>query len=128
MLLLTQPHSIAAIGSDAGPGKNGPHTLTKLETMAFLLWAGVWGKFYQIFPRLGSEEVVKNRQLPLPGYPFGCSQGSRFLDGTNVMSCLDDWGVKKAAKAATGQVVTLVFINSDSGKDYITVDGNEGDR
>lgn len=29
---------------------------------------------------------------------------------------------------AIGQSVSLVFINSDSGEDYIVVDGNEGDR
>jgi len=45
-----------------------------------------------------------------------------------VTSYLNDWDLKKAAKAAVGQDVALVFINSDSGEDYITVDGNEGDR
>lgn len=45
-----------------------------------------------------------------------------------MTSYLNDWDLKKAAKAAVGQDVALVFINSDSGEDYITVDGNEGDR
>ena len=50
------------------------------------------------------------------------------LDSTNVTFYLDDWDLKKAVRAAVGQDVALVFINSDSGEDYITVDGNEGDR
>jgi beta-glucosidase len=29
---------------------------------------------------------------------------------------------------AIGRSAALVFISSDSGEDYITVDGNEGDR
>jgi hypothetical protein len=62
---------------------------------------------------------------------------------------LDDFDLNGAATAAIGRDVALVFINagmlifhckhhvsipnivgsrSDSGEDYITVDGNEGDR
>ena len=60
--------------------------------------------------------------------PLDALKNRAFLDGTNMTSCLDDWDVEQAAKAATGQDAALVFINSDSGEDYITVDGNEGDR
>ena len=42
--------------------------------------------------------------------PLDALKDHVFLDGTNVTSCIDDWGVKKAAKAATGQIVTLVLI------------------
>jgi hypothetical protein len=40
----------------------------------------------------------------------------------------DDWNIALAGNMAYGQAVALIFTNSDSGEDYITVDGNEGDR
>jgi beta-glucosidase len=33
-----------------------------------------------------------------------------------------------AGNVAIRKSAAIVFINSDSGEDYITVDGNEGDR
>jgi len=41
---------------------------------------------------------------------------------------LDNFNLPMAGNIAHRQSVVLVFINSDSGEDYITVDGNEGDR
>jgi hypothetical protein len=36
--------------------------------------------------------------------------------------------VAVAGNMVYGQTVALIFTNSDSGEDYITVDGNEGDQ
>ncbi|KAG2747846.1 hypothetical protein P692DRAFT_20875177 [Suillus brevipes Sb2] len=36
--------------------------------------------------------------------------------------------VAVAGNMVYGQTVALIFTNSDSGEDYITVDGNEGDH
>jgi hypothetical protein len=41
---------------------------------------------------------------------------------------LDDWNVTTAAQIASSCGVAIVFVNADSGEDYITVDGNQGDR
>jgi beta-glucosidase len=49
-------------------------------------------------------------------------------DGTTITSSLSDSDLVAAATIATGTDVAIVFINSDSGEDYITVEGNEGDR
>ncbi|KAJ3711748.1 glycoside hydrolase family 3 protein [Lentinula raphanica] len=47
---------------------------------------------------------------------------------TSISWTFDDFDLDRAGNMAIGQSVCLVFINSDSGEDYITVDGNEGDR
>ena len=49
-------------------------------------------------------------------------------DRTSLSWWLDDFDTTGAATTATGVEVAIVGINSDSGEDYITVDGNEGDR
>ena len=50
----------------------------------------------------------------------------------NIESVIDDYAYPQIAALArrAGEVdgVCLVFVNSDSGEGYITVDGNEGDR
>ena len=40
----------------------------------------------------------------------------------------DDFDLDRAGNMAIQQSVCIVFIVSDSGEDYITVDGNQGDR
>jgi hypothetical protein len=49
-------------------------------------------------------------------------------DGTAITSSLSDSDLAAAAAAASGKDVAMVFINSDSGEGYITVEGNAGDR
>jgi hypothetical protein len=49
-------------------------------------------------------------------------------DGSSIFWDFDDWNTALAGNMAFGQAAALVFINSDSGEDYITVDGNQGDR
>ena len=50
------------------------------------------------------------------------------VDGTTVSSSLSDSDLNKAKSTATGKDVAFVFITSDSGEAYITVEGNAGDR
>jgi beta-glucosidase len=47
---------------------------------------------------------------------------------TSVSYFLDGFDLPRAGNIATRQSAALVFVVSDSGEDYITVDGNEGDR
>jgi beta-glucosidase len=49
-------------------------------------------------------------------------------DRTSVSWILNDFDTDRAGNMAIGRSAALVFISSDSGEDYITVDGNEGDR
>jgi len=46
----------------------------------------------------------------------------------NGQSFFDDFDLVGASSAAVQKDVAIVFLQSDSGEDYITVDGNEGDR
>lgn len=41
---------------------------------------------------------------------------------------LDDWNLEAAAEAAKDADIAFVFSSADSGEEYITVDGNVGDR
>lgn len=41
---------------------------------------------------------------------------------------LDDFDLPRAGNLARKKDAAIVFINSDSGEEYITVDGNVGDR
>jgi hypothetical protein len=49
-------------------------------------------------------------------------------DKTSISWLLDNFDLPMAGNVAIRKSAALVFINSDSGEDYITVDGNEGDR
>jgi beta-glucosidase len=59
--------------------------------------------------------------------PLSAITGAR-IDGTIVSSSLSDTNLTAAAFTAEGKDVAIVFINADSGEDFITVEGNEGDR
>jgi hypothetical protein len=50
------------------------------------------------------------------------------MDRTSISYLLDNFDLPTAGNVAIRKSAALVFINSDSGEDYITVDGNEGDR
>jgi beta-glucosidase len=47
-------------------------------------------------------------------------------DGTTLSWFLDDFDTAGATNAAKGAEAVLVFVQSNSGEEYITVDGNEG--
>jgi beta-glucosidase len=49
-------------------------------------------------------------------------------DHTSFSWYFDDWNLDGASAAAVQKDVAIVFLQSDSGEDYITVDGNTGDR
>ncbi|CAO3629970.1 unnamed protein product [Mucor hiemalis] len=60
----------------------------------------------------------------------GCSSGLTEAFGNNVKieSNLNDWDLEAAAETAKGSDYAFVFSNSNSGEEYIIVDGNKGDR
>ena len=60
--------------------------------------------------------------------PLEAVQERARQDRSSVSWFLNNWDLSGAAGTALDQEVALVFVNADSGEDYITVDGNEGDR
>ncbi|KAG1735614.1 uncharacterized protein EDB91DRAFT_1083699 [Suillus paluster] len=111
-LPLNKPRNMLLVGSDAGPGNYIPGELSPASTSGILAMG--WGSGAGNFPYLIS---------PLEGIQHRARQ-----DGSSVFWAFDDWNTPLVSIMAFGQAVALVFINSDSGEGYITVDGNEGDR
>ncbi|GAB1524377.1 hypothetical protein RhiTH_007531 [Rhizoctonia solani] len=60
--------------------------------------------------------------------PLEAPQQRAKQDHTTIGWWLNDWDTVGAANAAANKDVALVFVASDSGEQYITVDRNEGDR
>lgn len=53
---------------------------------------------------------------------------ARAPESWEIISTLDDRDLDKAAQVAAEGDIAMVFANSDSGEQYITVAGNVGDR
>jgi len=60
--------------------------------------------------------------------PYKALQYRARTDQTIFSWDFNNWDLASAAAAVVDQEVAIVFVNSDSGEGYITVDGNEGDR
>ena len=105
---------------------------TKVVAMVFSPWAGDLGTYAPGFASdyLLSADCVAHRTADFPYLisPLEGIQERARQDGSSVFWDFDDWNTALAGNMAFGQAVALVFIDSDSGEDYITVDGNQGDR
>ncbi|KAI1787106.1 glycoside hydrolase superfamily [Ganoderma leucocontextum] len=112
-LPLGKPKSIAIIGNDAGPSSRGPNGYTDRGGDDGTLAMG-WGSGTDNFPYLIT--------------PLEAIQERARTDRASVSWFLNNWDLAGAAATAINQDLALVFVNADSGEDYITVDGNEGDR
>ncbi|KAF8751682.1 Glycosyl hydrolase family 3 C-terminal domain [Rhizoctonia solani] len=112
-LPLKKPITIALIGSDAGPAQRGPNGYADRGGLDGTLAMG-WGSGTAEFPYLIS--------------PLEALQQRAKQDHTTIGWWLNDWDTVGAANAAANKDVALVFVASDSGEQYIAVDGNEGDR
>lgn len=60
--------------------------------------------------------------------PLEAIQAQATANGQTVAFSLDDWNVQQAVELARTADVAIVFSVADSGEEYITVDGNMGDR
>ena len=60
--------------------------------------------------------------------PYEAFQARARKDHASFSWFFDDLNVAGAATAAVEQDVAIVFLQSDSGEGYVTVDGNAGDR
>ncbi|KAF8346638.1 glycoside hydrolase family 3 protein [Amanita rubescens] len=112
-LPLKKPMSLALIGSDAGPGGAGPNQFSDQGGDEGILAMG-WGSGTAWFPYLIS--------------PYEAIQRRAAKDHTTFAWTFRDFDLTTAASYATQKSAAIVFINADSGEDYIIVDGNEGDR
>ncbi|KAG9217670.1 hypothetical protein CCMSSC00406_0003641 [Pleurotus cornucopiae] len=112
-LPLKKPRSLVLVGSDAGPGVIGPNHFSDQGGVDGVLAMG-WGSGTANFTYLVS--------------PYEAISARARKDHTTLSWIFDDFNLARAGNMAIGRSAALVFLNSDSGEGYITVDGNEGDR
>lgn len=115
-LPLKKPKSIGLFGSDMGPSSRGPNGFTDRGGDEGTLAMG-WGSGTAQFPYLID--------------PLSAISHQAELDRTDLDWWFRDWDLSSnpgIESIALGSEVCIVGINSDSGEQYITVDGNEGDR
>lgn len=104
----------AIFGSDAGSDPVGINGCADHGCDNGTLATG-WGSGTSNFPYIVTPEEAIKREI--------LSQGVGLVD-----SITDDWAYDKIQMLASQAEVSLVFVNSDSGEEFIAVDGNEGDR
>ncbi|KAI9434675.1 beta-glucosidase [Lactarius indigo] len=113
-LPLKKPRTLVLIGSDAGPahatGPNGFSTQTGIDGILAMGWGSGTAKFTYLIS------------------PYEALQARARKDHTSFSWVFDDFNLAGAGSAAIQQDAAIVFLQSDSGEGYITVDGNEGDR
>lgn len=110
------PNRIALLGSDAGPAFMGSNFFGDRGGVDGTLGIG-WGSGTAEYSYLIS--------------PYEALQRRAVHDGTAFQWSFNDFDLQRARTISderTGVDVSLVFLQSDSGEGYITVDGNAGDR
>ena len=112
-LPLNKPKSISLIGYDLGPSLLGPNGYSDRGGDQGTLAMG-WGSGTADFPYLVD---------PLQAFSVQARRDRSLLDWH-----FNDTDFETAAEVAARAEVAIVGINSDSGEQYITVEGNEGDR
>ncbi|OAX34984.1 glycoside hydrolase family 3 protein [Rhizopogon vinicolor AM-OR11-026] len=113
-LPLNKPKNIVLVGSDAAPPVSGPNEYTDQGGDPSGILAMGWGSGTNNFTYLVS--------------PYEAIQARARVDQSSVFWDFDNWDLSKAGNSVIGMEVAIVFVNSDSGEGYITVDGNAGDR
>ncbi|EIE79560.1 hypothetical protein G6F47_007825 [Rhizopus delemar] len=112
ILPLKSLKSVAFIGSDAANNPDGINACDDHGCSNGTLAQG-WGSGTARFPYLID---------PITGIKNALGKKVSYKQS------LDDWDLDAAAKTAKDADVAFVFSNSDSGEEYINVDGNVGDR
>lgn len=112
-LPLERPRFIAVIGQDAAEnpwGENGcPDRGCNNGTLA-----QGWGSGTSNYPYLVT--------------PLTAIQNQALQDRSMIQAITDDYAYTQISTLARQASVALVFVTSDSGEGYISVDNNEGDR
>ncbi|GFF44633.1 probable beta-glucosidase L [Aspergillus lentulus] len=111
-LPLRKPKSLAIVGLDAIVNPAGPNACSDRGCNNGTLAMG-WGSGTAEFPYLvGPLDAIQKRAT---------------ADGTKIVPSTTNDPTAGASAAAAAETA-IVFINSDSGEGYITVEGNQGDR
>ncbi|KAH8985173.1 beta-glucosidase [Lactarius akahatsu] len=113
-LPLKKLRTLVLIGSDAGPAHGGGPNAFSSQTGIDGILAMGWGSGTAKFTYLIS--------------PYEALQARARKDHTSFSWVFNDFNLADARSAAIQQDAAIVFLQSDSGEGYITVDGNEGDR
>jgi beta-glucosidase len=113
VLPLKDIKSLAIIGKDAGPDPYGPNGWSDRGGNNGTLAMG-WGSGTTEFPYLVT--------------PLDAISARARQEGSLVQEVLDNYAYDKVNQTVRYAKASLVFINSDSGEGYISVEGNEGDR
>lgn len=90
-----------------------------------------WGSGSANFPYLIDVRLYKNSYLSTTNlFKIQPITGLTNALGKDVSykKHLDNWDVDSAADVAKDADVAFVFSNSDSGEQYLSIDGNVGDR
>ncbi|KAF2502578.1 beta-glucosidase [Lophium mytilinum] len=103
----------AVFGEDAADNAYGPNGCPDHGCDNGTLAQG-WGSGTASFPYLVS--------------PLTAIQNELLQNGKVVQSVTDNWAYTQVQTLARQASVSIVFVNADSGEQYIVVDGNEGDR
>ena len=111
-LPLKKPSSLAIIGSDAIVNPAGPNACADRGCDNGTLAMG-WGSGTAQFPYLIG--------------PYDSIKAQAATDGTKLVTSTTD-SPTAGASAAKQASTAMVFINADSGEQYITVEGAAGDR
>lgn len=104
---------MAIIGEDAHDNPGGPNACSDRGCDIGTLAMG-WGSGTANFPYLISPNTALKSQA--------------LKDGSKYTNISNNYDLDAVTAAVTGADVAIVFGNADSGEDYITVDGNQGDR
>jgi beta-glucosidase len=112
-LPLVKPRQIAVIGEDAGEAPYGPNGCPDRGCDSGTLAMG-WGSGTANFPYLIT---------PLTGI-----QNQAVLDGSVLSSVTDNYAYLQINATVSRAEVAIVFVNADSGEEFISVDNNGGDR
>ncbi|PGH20778.1 hypothetical protein AJ80_03405 [Polytolypa hystricis UAMH7299] len=111
-LPLNKPESIAIIGSHAFDNPQGPNACVDRGCNTGPLGMG-WGSGTVDYPYLIA--------------PYDAIKQQADADGTRVTQADSD-NFSHGGTAARAAETAIVFITADSGEEYITVEGNAGDR
>ncbi|KAI9846043.1 MAG: hypothetical protein M1838_001425 [Thelocarpon superellum] len=112
-LPLSKPAVTAVFGQDASANPAGPNACTDRGCDNATLAQG-WGSGTANYPYLVT--------------PLSAIRAQADADQTKVLAVSDDHAYADVQAAARQATAALVFVSSDSGEAYITVDTNMGDR
>ena len=112
-LPLRRPATMAVIGEDAQDAPGGPNACDDNRCYRGTLTMG-YGSATAYYPWVVS--------------PHAALRARAAADGTALVNVATNWDLAAARAAAAGADVALVFASATSGENFITIDGNAGDR